>query len=144
MHICIFTHTQIADPVCRSARASVASRPQTPAVQLLAGNCCSPVDERDFEHNSPMCIGGNSNVMQSGHVIIVWILESDVRGKRKLANSQTKGAEVRGRLAETQNGLKTFPILSLSLKAQLLRPNGFTSDRMLLPLAYLIMSCDLS
>ena len=46
-----------------------------------------------------------------GHVIIVWILESDVRGKRKLANSQTKRAKVRGRLAEAQIGLKTFLIL---------------------------------
>lgn len=49
--------------------------------------------------------------MQSGRVITVWILESDVRGKRKLANSQTKRAKVRGRLAETQIGLKMFLIL---------------------------------
>lgn len=46
-----------------------------------------------------------------GHVIIAWILESDVRGKRKRANSQTKRAKVRGRLAEAQNGLKTFLLL---------------------------------
>lgn len=53
-----------------------------------------------------------------GHVIIVWILESDVRGKRKLANSQTKRAKVRGRLAETQIGLKTFlTLFTLFLKS---------------------------
>lgn len=46
-----------------------------------------------------------------GHVIIAWILESDVRGKRKLANSQTKSAKVRGSLAEAQYGLKTFLLL---------------------------------
>lgn len=52
---------------------------------------------------------GSGNVMQSGYVIALWVLESDVRGKRKLANSQTKRAKVRGRLAETQTGLMTFP-----------------------------------
>lgn len=62
-----------------------------------------------------------------GHVIIAWILESDVRGKRKLANSQTKSAKVRGSPGRGPEWLKDFPSsvsLFLSLKASLLPSNG--------------------
>lgn len=46
-----------------------------------------------------------------GRVISVWIVESDVRGKRKLVKFQTKRAKVRGSLAATQNAIKTFRVL---------------------------------
>lgn len=64
-----------------------------------------------------------------GRVIIVWIPESDVRGKGKLANSQTRRAEVRRHLAGDPLCLKDFPytlFLALSLKSikAPLRPNG--------------------
>lgn len=72
-----------------------------------------------------------------GHIIIVWIPESDVRGKRKLANSQTKRAKVTVELAETQIDLKTFlSLFPLSFLKKVRCPG-------LLPLAYLIMSCNL-
>lgn len=61
------------------------------------------------------------------HVIIVWILESDVRGKRKLAPSQTWGAKVRRQVGRGPERLKDFPSsvsLFLFLKASLPPWNG--------------------
>ena len=44
-----------------------------------------------------------------GRIIIVWIPQSDVRGRRKLAHSQNQWEQRLGALAEAHNGLKTFP-----------------------------------
>lgn len=52
----------------------------------------------------------------TGCVISVWIVESDVRGKRKLVKFQTKRAKVKVSLAATQIAIKTFLFL-LFLKA---------------------------
>ena len=56
-----------------------------------------------------------------GRIIIVWIPESDVRGRGKLAHSQNQWEQRLGELAEAQVDLKTFPyslaFFLLSLKA---------------------------
>lgn len=90
------------------------------AVWILCICCVSPSDTscaadalwcRIFNTISPCAFKEAVMSCNLGHVIIVWILRSDVTGKGKLANSQTKRAKVRGRLAETQTGLRTFLII---------------------------------